>query len=146
MKKTGFFFAFLLSTFFLSAQQIKADAILGTWLNATGKGEIQIYKTGNAFFGKIVWLKEPNGPGGNPKLDTNNPDPVLRTKPIIGTEVLRNFSFDSDEWTGGRIYDPQNGKDYKCIIKLKDPQTLSLRGYIGVSLFGRTEVWTRVKK
>ena len=51
--------------------------------------------------------------------------------------------YDNGEWTGGRIYDPQNGKDYKCYLKLKDPHTLSLRGYIGFSLLGRTEVWTR---
>lgn len=146
MKKPGILITFLLSTFFLSAQQIRADAILGTWLNATGKAEILLYKTGNDFFGKIVWLREPNGSDGKPKLDINNPDPAERSKPIIGTVILRSFVFDRDEWTGGRIYDPQNGKDYKCIIKLKDPQTLSLRGYIGVSLFGRTEIWTRVKK
>lgn len=145
MKKTVLFFCLLISGTFLSAQERKADDILGTWLNATGKGQIRIYKTGNAFFGKIIWLKEPNGQDGKPKLDINNPSLSAHSRPIIGTEVLRNFIFDTDRWTGGTIYDPQNGKDYKCIIKLKDHQTLSLRGYIGISLLGRTEVWTRVQ-
>lgn len=121
------------------------DDIVGIWLSASGQGQVQIYKEGDRYFGKIFWMKEPNGPKGNPKIDANNPDPSLRNKPLLGSMVLRNFSFHNDEWTGGRIYDPQNGKDYKCYIRLKDPKTLSLRGYIGISLLGRTEIWTRVK-
>ena len=128
-----------------ASDKTNPDDILGLWLNANGQGQIQIYKDGDKYFGKIVWLIEPNGPKGNPKLDANNPDPKLKTQPLLGALILRNFKFDEDEWNGGRIYDPQNGKDYKCYIKLKDAKTLSLRGYIGISLLGRTEVWTRVK-
>ncbi len=122
-----------------------ADDILGIWLNSSGLGQIQIYKEGDKYFGKISWLKEPNGPKGNPKLDINNPDPGKRTKTILGSLILRNFIFDDGEWNNGRIYDPQNGKEYKCYMKLKDPKTLNVRGYIGISMLGRTEVWTRVK-
>lgn len=120
------------------------DAIIGTWLNASGKGHIQIYKQGNKYFGKLVWLKEPNDEQGNPKMDTKNPNTTLKTKPLIGSIILRDFVFDEDEWNSGRIYDPQNGKDYKCFLRLKDPKTLNVRGYIGVSLLGRTETWTRI--
>lgn len=121
------------------------DDIVGIWLNANGQGQIQIYKEGDKYFGKLYWLKEPNGPKGNPKLDVNNPDPQQKNKPLLGSLILRNFKYANGEWKSGRIYDPQNGKDYECYIKLKDPKTLSLRGYIGISLLGRTEVWTRVK-
>lgn len=121
------------------------DDILGIWLNANGQGQIQIYKEGNKYFGEIFWLKEPNGPKGNPKKDINNPDKTLQSQPLLGAILLRNFVYDGGEWNNGRIYDPQNGKEYKCYIKLKDPKTLSLRGYIGFSLLGRTEIWTRVK-
>lgn len=121
------------------------DAIIGVWLNGNGKGKIEIYKEGNKYFGKIIWLKEPNDSKGGPKLDANNPDPALKTKPLTGAIVLRNFVYDNDEWNSGRIYDPQNGKDYKCYLKLKDANTLSVRGYIGFSLLGRTEVWTRIR-
>lgn len=130
--------------FFVSAKT-GPDDILGMWLNSNGNGHIQIYKEGDKYFGKIQWLKEPNGPKGNPKLDVNNPDEKLRTKPILGLVILNNFKFDDGEWTGGRVYDPQNGKDYKCNIKLKDPNTLNVRGYVGFSMLGRTEVWTRIK-
>jgi uncharacterized protein (DUF2147 family) len=119
------------------------DDIVGTWSNGSGSGRIQIYKEGNKYFGKIIWLKEPNNAQGKPKLDAHNPDESQRTKPLLGAVVLRNFVYDDGEWTGGRIYDPQNGKDYKCYIKLKDANTLNVRGYIGISLLGRTEVWTR---
>jgi uncharacterized protein (DUF2147 family) len=121
------------------------DDIVGVWLNADGRGQIQIYKQGNTYFGKIVWIKEANDEKGNPKLDEHNPDKALKSKPLLGSMVLRNFSYDGGEWNGGRIYDPQNGKDYKCYLKLKDFRTLGVRGYIGFSLLGRTEVWTRVK-
>ncbi len=121
------------------------DDIVGIWLDAKGKGQIQIYKEGNKYFGKIYWLKEPNGPKGNPKLDENNPNKSLQSKPLIGSLILHDFVYDNGEWNSGRIYDPENGKEYKSYMKLKDANTLSLRGYIGFSLLGRTEVWTRVR-
>jgi uncharacterized protein (DUF2147 family) len=134
---------FLLSTAFASDKE-NPDAIIGIWLNASGKGHIQIYKQGNKYYGKLVWLKEPNDEQGKPKMDTKNPNTALRSQPLIGSTILRDFVFDDDEWNSGRIYDPQNGKDYKCFLRLKDAKTLSVRGYIGVSLLGRTETWTRI--
>ncbi|MEA3426061.1 MAG: DUF2147 domain-containing protein [Bacteroidota bacterium] len=125
------------------ASASNADDIVGIWLSASGEGKIQIYKEGDRYFGKLYWMKEPNGPKGNPKLDNNNPDPALRNKPLLGLVILKNFRYDDGEWSGGLIYDPKNGKEYKSYIKLKDPQTLSLRGYIGISLLGRTELWKR---
>jgi uncharacterized protein (DUF2147 family) len=121
------------------------DDVIGIWLEASGQAQIQIYKEGTKYFGKIIWIKEPNGQNGKSKLDVNNPDKSLQSKPLLGSLILRNFIYDNGEWNSGRIYDPQNGKDYKCYMKLKDPNSLSLRGYIGFSLLGRTEVWTRVK-
>lgn len=142
----------LISVFFLLAATVfgkdkeNPDAIIGTWLNASGKGHIQIYKQGNKFYGKLVWLKEPNDEKGNPRVDSKNPNAALKTKPLIGAVILRDFVFDDNEWNSGRIYDPQNGKEYKCFLRLKDTKTLSVRGYIGVSLLGRTEVWTRINQ
>lgn len=145
MKKLLFLIGtWICSITFVSAA-INPDDIVGIWLNASGQGQIQIYKEGDKYFGKLVWLKEPNGPKGNPKMDVNNPDEQLRNKPILGLVILRNFKYNDGEWNGGRVYDPQNGKDYKCYMKLKDAKTLNVRGYIGFSLLGRTEVWTRVK-
>lgn len=145
MKKIYALIVAWVSMGFVTSLAPNPDDIIGVWLSRDGKGQVQIYKEGEKYFGKLIWLKEPNGPKGNAKLDANNPDEKLRTKPLLGALMLRNFKYDDGEWNGGRIYDPQNGKDYKCYIKLKDPKTLSVRGYIGFSLLGRTEVWTRVR-
>lgn len=144
MKKLCILFSMLCFSFLASAKT-NPDDILGVWLSANGQAHLQIYKEGDKYFGKLVWLKEPNNAKGTPKVDANNPDEALRTKPLLGLVILRNFKYDDDEWSGGRVYDPQNGKDYKCYMKLKDAKTLNVRGYIGFSLLGRTEVWTRVK-
>jgi uncharacterized protein (DUF2147 family) len=90
-----------------------------------------------------VWLSEPTE-NGRPKLDKKNPDAGRRNQQLIGLNLLSHFRFDGDdEWEDGRIYDPESGKTYRCYLTLKDRNTLKLRGYIGVSLLGRTEVWTR---
>ena len=133
--------ALLLTSFVFTS----ADDILGTWSGTDGKGNVQIYKQDGKYFGRIVWLKEPNDANGKPKTDAKNPDDKLKSRPLIGAIVLRDFIYDKGEWNSGRIYDPQNGKDYKCYLKLKDANTLLVRGYIGISLIGRTETWTRLK-
>lgn len=125
----------------VSAQ--KADDILGTWMTGEGKGKVKIEKINNKYYGKIVWLRDPNGDDGTPKKDKNNPDPSKRTTPLIGYTVLKNFVFDEDEWEDGTIYDPNNGKDYNCMMTLVDKNTLHVRGYIGISLIGRTQTWKR---
>ncbi len=118
--------------------QTQSDAIMGVWLTAPKDGKIEIYKESDRFFGKIVWGKEPG------RKDEKNPDASLRSHELMGTVILKNFKFNGkDKWEGGTIYDPNNGKTYSCNMKLKDKNTLEVRGYIGFSLLGRTEVWTR---
>lgn len=125
-------------TFALGCQaQAKADGILGEWMAPTKDGRILIYKNNDKFFGKITW-----GTGGS-GTDDNNPDPKLRGRKVIGMEILKDFVFDDDEWVDGTIYDPREGKTYSCKLSLDDKNTLNIRGYIGISLFGRTETWTR---
>lgn len=121
------------------------DAIVGQWANSTGEAHIDITKRGDKYFGKIVWLKEPKDNKGNVKTDYKNPDESLRSKPIIGLEILKNFVYDDGKWTDGKIYDPKSGKTYSCNMTLKENGQLNMRGYIGVSLIGRSETWKRVK-
>ena len=78
-------------------------------------------------------------------MDKNNPDETKRTTPLLGYNNLLGFSYKGkSEYDGGTIYDPENGNAYNCNISLKDDNTLEVRGYIGVSLFGRTDTWKRV--
>jgi uncharacterized protein (DUF2147 family) len=128
----------------------EADKIQGTWLNEEGTAHVQIFRAVNGtfagkYYGKIVWLKEPNE-NGKPKLDKNNPDESKRSKPLMGLLMLQDFTYDKDEkeWSGGTIYDPKNGKTYSSYMEL-DGAKLNVRGYIGISVIGRTTVWTRVK-
>jgi uncharacterized protein (DUF2147 family) len=126
------------------AAQVKADDVVGTWLTS-GKepAKIQIYESSERYYGKITWLKYPEK-NGTPRLDINNPDETRRNKPIIGLVILKGFRFDEDEWEDGKIYDPESGKTYRCYLSLKDRNTLKVRGYVGVSLIGRTEIWKKV--
>jgi uncharacterized protein (DUF2147 family) len=134
-----------LSLFINSAYcQNKQNDIVGVW--QTGGNEparIQIFKSGDKFYGKIIWLQNAVKDGKS-RVDAKNPDKTKRNNPIIGLTILHGFRFNgSDEWKGGDIYDPENGKTYSCYMYLKDHNTLKVRGYIGISLLGRTETWMR---
>lgn len=138
------FIATVLLLPFNTYAQNKADDIIGIWLTG-GKepAKIQVYKSGDKFYGKIIWLKTPTD-NGKPKLDTNNPDKAKRSNPVIGLIMLIGFKFDGDdEWKGGDIYDPESGKTYSCYMYLKNMNTLKVRGYVGISFLGRTETWAR---
>lgn len=134
------------------------DAILGLWATdpegGGGEAHVEVFKEGGKYHGRIVWLAEPvygpddpDGPEGQPKTDTENPDPARRQDPVIGLLIVKDFDYKGDGvWYHGTIYDPDNGKTYKSKIKLGDSDTeLKVRGFIGVSLIGRTTVWTRVE-
>ncbi len=122
------------------------DDVKGKWENPTGEGKIEIYGRDGFFYGKLYWLKNLNDKDGNPKLDVGNPDPKLKNRHVVGLEILRKFSYAGEGvWDSGEIYDPKSGKTYKCKMTLKDPKTLQIRGYIGFSFIGRTEIWKRVE-
>ncbi len=127
------------------AQKQKPDVIVGIWFNEEKTSKLQVYKEGSHYFAKIVWLKEPlDKATGKPRVDNLNPDVKLRIRPILGLIVLKNFAFDGDDqWEDGTIYDPKNGKTYSCYIQVDSPGKLKLRGYIGVSILGRTTYWTK---
>jgi uncharacterized protein (DUF2147 family) len=144
-KKTALFFVSLFTLLFTYAQKSQDD-ITGVWLTG-GKepAKVQVYKLENKFYGKIIWLKNPTDKNGQ-RMDANNPDKTKRINPVIGLQILKGFKFNGDdEWKGGDIYDPESGKTYSSYMTLKDKNTLKLRGYVGISLFGRTEIWTRVQ-
>lgn len=123
---------------------VDKDAILGQWYTAEKKALVAIYPCDGRYCGRIVWLKEPKNPDGTDKVDALNPDLNRRHEPIVGLQLVSDFSFDDDKgWKGGRIYDPENGKTYSCKAVLADGNRLKVRGYIGVSLLGRTQIWTR---
>ncbi|MDB5241263.1 MAG: peptide protein [Spirosoma sp.] len=129
------------------APKDNSDAVVGTWLNGTKKGHIQIYKQGGTYFGKLVYLTEPNDPAtGKPKTDFRNTDAAKRARPLLNMVLMYNFKYDEGNvWSDGKIYNPEDGKEYNCKMTLVNPNTLEVRGYVGISLLGKTQTWTRIK-
>lgn len=127
-----------------SGVAIAQDAIERIWYNQEKTAKVQIFKaTDGKYYGKIVWLKEPNNEEGKPKVDKNNPDIAKKSTPLMGLQLLKGFKKDGDnEYADGTIYDPKNGKTYSCKITRKG-ETLDVRGYVGISLIGRTTTWTK---
>ena len=120
------------------------DRITGTWITAEGKAHVTITKCGEGYCGSITWLKEPEK-NGKPVLDDKNPDEQLRSRPVLGMQFMRGFLYDGEgEWTGGRVYDAESGDEYRGKLRLVDQDTMELRGYIMIPLFGRTETWKRL--
>ena len=138
---------FLLIGLTAFAPEDDADAVLGTWLNGSKKGHILIYKQGGTYFGKLVWLGQPNYPEtGKPRKDDKNADASKRSRPLMNMVLLYNFKYDGNSvWGDGKIYNPEDGKEYNCKMTLKDPNTLLVRGYVGISILGKNQTWTRVK-
>lgn len=143
MKKQAFIiFTLIIFTQLAFAQN--ANDLLGKWQSAHGSGQIQIYKKGNLYYGKIVWLREPNDDTGKPKRDIKNPSQNLRSRPIVGLDVLHGFSYKNNGiWSEGKIYDPKSGNTYNCQMTLEEKNKLNIRAYFGISLLGKTETWTR---
>lgn len=147
-KMTLLFVGSLLIIAGASAFNVKADnpdGIVGVWKTGEGTAMVRIYKNGDKYQGKIVWLKEPNDPEtGKPKVDKNHPDEASKTRSILGLVNIWGFNYKGENvWDGGNIYDPKNGNTYSCTMKLQNANSLEVRGYIGVSIIGRTDTWTK---
>ena len=127
------------------AQKVNTDALLGMWLTGSQKAIVTIYKEGAKYCGKITWLKTPTYEDGKAKVDKNNPDKKLQSTPMMGLNLLKDFVFDGEnKWEKGTIYDPDNGKLYSCKITMIDNDKLDVRGFVGISMLGRTQTWIRI--
>jgi len=129
------------------AGEKKGDMILGLWFTEENKSKVEIYETQNIYKGKFIWLKKEMDEG-KAVLDSENPDPKEKNKPLIGKEFVWNFRFDSgaNKWVDGRIYNPEDGKTYMCSLSLEKDGRLLVRGSIDAwGLLGKTQFWTRVK-
>ena len=117
--------------------------IEGTWINGDGDGLIELVIEDGELQGRIVGSTDDPDNLRPARLDEKNPDPALRSRKLIGLIFLSGFRFDDGRWTGGRIYDPNSGNTYRGTIRVIDRETLSLRGYVGLPLFGRSDTWKR---
>lgn len=145
MKNVLTLFALLALVISLNAQ--KATAILGKWSTENGKSVVEIYQQNGVFYGKMIELKNPIDPDtGKPKLDKENPEAKLKSRPLLGLVIMTGIKFESDNyWGGGEIYDPESGNTYSCRLKMNGNDQIDMRGYMGFSLIGRSTIWTRKK-
>ncbi|MBX2828358.1 MAG: DUF2147 domain-containing protein [Flavobacteriaceae bacterium] len=135
----------LLVSLFVSIT-LMGQEVIGKWktiddVSGEAKSVLEIYEEDGKVYGKVVEIiKEDRQDAVCDQCKGDDKD-----QPIMGMTIIRGLEKDGDEYNGGRILDPENGKLYKCYITLEDPDTLKVRGYIGISLLGRTQYWYRVK-
>ena len=122
------------------------QSVLGKWKtidDETGKekGIVVVYEKDGKIYGKISEILEEEHRNKKCTLCEG----FDKDKPILGLTFIKGLTKDGNEYNGGKILDPKDGKLYKCYITLENNDKLKVRGYIGVSLFGRTQYWYRVK-
>ena len=138
-----------LTVLLASSAMAQAPSAVGRWTTIDDetkkpKSVITIWEENGKLFGKIEKLFLAPDEEQNPLCDKC--EGALKNQPIIGMTILRDLKKDDDEWTGGTVLDPANGKTYKCKIAVEDGgKKLKVRGYIGMSLLGRTQYWVRAE-
>lgn len=137
---------FLTILFVAVAGVFSAQAqVTGKWKtidDETGKAKsiVEIYESNGKLYGKVVEILNPAKK--NAKCDKC--EGADKGKPVEGLVIIKGLTKDGNEWTDGDILDPTKGKLYSCTLKLEGKDKLKVRGYLGVSLLGRTQTWTRV--
>ncbi len=128
---------------------VDQGSVFGVWLTEEGNSRLEIFPCGAKACAKVIWMSSPiylngrDGPVGTEKVDRRNPDPALRSRSILGLQVMEGFTREEGWWNGGSCYDPQSGRNYQCKMRLESPAELKLRGFIGFSLIGRSYTLTR---
>lgn len=136
----------LLSAFFISILTANAQSVVGKWKTfddetKEAKSIVEITERGGKIYGKVIEILNP----AKKNIKCQNCSEADKDKPVLGLEILKGLSKDGKEYSDGKILDPSNGKLYKCTVSLDGNDKLKVRGYVGISAFGRTQVWTRVK-
>ncbi len=137
MKLSGFIFLFA-----LFARPVMASSVYGLWYPPGKDSKINIADCGDGTpCGTIVWIKTESG-NSDTVLDSNNPDPALRDRPMVGLIMVKGFKESKKGWKKGRIYDPGSGKSYRSVMHAMDDGTLKVKGCIGPIC--QAQVWTPV--
>lgn len=131
----------------LTSEAAAARPEVGVWYDDSGQGAVEIYicqENASRLCGRIVWLKEPLNAEGVAKHDRNNPEAGNQNRPICGLPMLWGLGLMSDgSFDGGKIYDPKTGKTYSASIQMASGDSLTVTGYLGVKMLGKSFTWTR---
>lgn len=136
----------LLAGLFISILSANAQSVTGKWKTfddetKEAKSIVEITERDGKIYGKVIEILNP----AKKNIKCTNCSGADKDKPVLGLEILKGLSKDGKEYSDGKILDPSNGKLYKCIVSLDGNDKLKVRGYIGISAFGRTQNWVRVK-
>lgn len=127
---------------------ISKNQILGNWFSEDGFLKMEIYKLDNEEFrGKVLWVNEEDFERSGPLVDSLNPEPALRERPLIGMDFITGLKFNSrkGEWKDGKMYDPQEGKSYHVKIWPQNIDQIFVRPSIdSLSMLGETFTWHRM--
>ena len=146
-RKLASFTLFLASSAVLpiAGKADEASSPVGLW--KTEDARIEIYEVDGKLSGKIAALNKVYTSDAVEKTDISNPDPGKRSRPLVGLVFMSGFTPEgSGRWDHGTVYDPKTGNTYASFLEYHGGDTLKLRGYIGISLIGRTAVWSKVKE
>ena len=124
----------------LSFSAVKPDAIIGVWMTEIEDAKIEIYRSSGKYYGKVVWMAEPNDEDGKPQVDKYNPDPKKQSRPVFNMDILIGLVYDNDGEWDGIIYDPKDGESYTCKVWISG-SNLMVRGYSG--WLYKTKTWTK---
>jgi len=133
----------------LGQQSAYQNSPLGRWVtmdDATGKPAsiVILQEEGGRITGKIEKVYDPFPKEANPRCTNCKGD--LKDKPMVGMKILWDLARRGDGWSGGMIFDPNSGKTYHCALALESGGSrMKIRGFMGVSVFGRTELWERAR-
>ena len=143
-----YLFFFVCITFAKSYAQTNADYITGKWMSTDNNLEVEIFKTGSEYKATVVWFDDTDNKNNpmNTRCDTKNPDKSLRTRKIIGMEVMHGLVYnkDDEEWQDGRIYDASSGKDWNAKAWITKDGCLKVRGFWHFEIFGQNMSFKRV--
>lgn len=122
------------------------DRILGKWVSSEKNLVVQVYKSGDRFRGKITWYKDDPAKAMDEWTDKHNPDPALRSRKILGMDVLRDLKYDpkDDVWEDGMIYEAKTGKEYNASAYIDKQGILRVKGYWHLKIFGKTMTFRRL--
>lgn len=132
----------------LAASPAESDSPspVGIWLHANKLIQVEIVPCADCLCGRIAWFKWPNDADGLPLIDLKNPDPALRKRPLLGLTILQGLRPSGEgTWEDGKIYNPVNGRDYHATMSIKSYNTLRVRAYKLLPMFGETQIWTRIR-